>query len=102
MNALIQTDTFKSWIKSLKDKTAVARINARLLRVKEGNFGDFKSVGDGVRELRFVFGPGYRVYYAQVEDQIILLLAGGDKSSQSNDIVDAKQILREWKEDQNA
>jgi putative addiction module killer protein len=101
MIKLIQTDVFKSWTQSLKDRSAIARINVRLLRVKNGNLGDFKNVGDGVYELRFTFGPGYRVYYSKVEDQIILLLAGGDKSSQSHDIADAKQIWLQWKEDRN-
>jgi putative addiction module killer protein len=101
MIELIQTDTFKSWIKSLKDRSAAARINGRLLRVKDGNFGDAKNVGGGVYELRFTFGPGYRVYYALVEEKIVLLLAGGDKSAQTKDIANAKSIWLQWKEDQN-
>jgi putative addiction module killer protein len=101
MHSLIQTADFKSWIKGLKDTVGAARINVRLSRLKDGQFGDVRSVGDGIRELRFMFGPGYRVYYAVIDDQLILLIAGGDKSSQFNDIVKAKQILRQWKEEQN-
>ena len=100
MIEIIQTGTFKSWIKNLKDKAGAARINLRLLRLQNGNFGDHRAVGDGVSELRFMFGPGYRVYYALVDECVILLIAGGDKSSQFNDIDKAKQILRQWKDEQ--
>jgi putative addiction module killer protein len=101
MRSIIQTANFKSWIKGLKDASGAARINVRLSRLRDGQFGDVRSVGDGVCELRFMFGPGYRVYYALVDAHIILLIAGGDKNSQFNDIVKAKQILRQWKEEQN-
>jgi putative addiction module killer protein len=85
----------------LRDTIGASRINARLLRLKDGQFGDVRPVGEGICELRFMFGPGYRVYYAMIDDKIILLIAGGDKSSQFNDILKAKQILRQWKEEQN-
>lgn len=100
MRAIDQTGAFKSWIKNLKDKAGAARINTRLLRLQRGNFGDHHSVGDGVSELRFMFGPGYRVYFALLNEDIILLIAGGDKSSQFDDIDKAKQILRQWKDEQ--
>ncbi|MFZ4403749.1 MAG: type II toxin-antitoxin system RelE/ParE family toxin [Pseudobdellovibrionaceae bacterium] len=79
-------EPFREWLKSLRDKVTTARIQSRLERVKLGNFGDAKSVGNGVSELRFTFGSGFRVYYAQDGDQIVVLLIGGDKSSQEKDI----------------
>jgi putative addiction module killer protein len=77
---------FRIWLKSLRDKTAIARIRSRLERVEQGNFGDSKPVGNGVCELRFTFGGGFRVYFGLDGDQILILLIGGDKSSQSKDI----------------
>ena len=71
---------------SLKDKTIVARIYARLTRIEVGNFGDYKSVGNGVMELRFTFGAGIRIYFGHEGDKIVVLLTGGDKSSQEKDI----------------
>ena len=73
------------WLNSLKDINIKARINNRLRRIEMGNLGDFKSVGEGVFELRFDFGAGYRVYFAEVDNVIVLLLCGGDKNSQSKD-----------------
>ena len=86
------------WLAHLKDPTARARIFARLKRLKQGNYGDCKSVGDGVFELRFFFGPGYRVYFGEIEGSIILLLCGGDKSSQAQDIKQAMDLWREYHE----
>lgn len=80
----------KEWLSSLKDLTSQAKIYARIERTEAGNFGDHKSVGRGVMELRINFGPGYRVYYALDGESIILLLAAGDKSSQNKDIAMAK------------
>ena len=77
---------FKKWMASLKDKSIVARIYARLTRIEVGNFGDTKAVGNGVIELRFTFGSGYRIYYGNDGDKIVVLLNGGDKSSQEKDI----------------
>ena len=82
---------FDIWINALKDKMSQARIRARLDKVTIGNLGDFKSVGDGVCELRFSFGPGFRIYFAFDKEDIILLLLGGDKSSQDKDIKKAKE-----------
>ncbi len=85
----------KAWLSRLRDKIGQAKIYARIARAENGNFGDYKSVGEGVNELRVDAGPGYRVYYAIDEsDEIILLLMGGDKSSQSADIAAAKTY---WK-----
>lgn len=86
------------WLTHLKDPTARARILARLKRLKQGNYGDCKPVGEGVFELRFFFGPGYRVYFAEFEGSIILLLCGGDKSSQTQDIKQAIDLWREYHE----
>ena len=79
-------DVFGEWIQSLKDRTAVSRIYTRIDRLAVGNAGDSRSVGKGVQELRIDYGPGYRVYYARAGDALILLLCGGDKSTQSSDI----------------
>jgi len=87
-----ETDVFKKWIKALKDKTARTIINARIWRLSHGNKGNTESVGDGITELRIDYGPGYRVYYTQVKKQLVILLCGGDKSSQSRDIKRAKKI----------
>ena len=80
------------WFNRLKDNLVKTRIAVRIRRMQLGNVGDAKSVGDGVFELRFDFGPGYRVYYTEREGEIIVLLAGGDKSSQKQDIEKAKQL----------
>lgn len=92
---------FEEWIQKL-DGAIRARISARVARFEDGHFGDYKSVGDGVIEARFFFGSGYRIYFAIYEDQIILLLTGGDKSSQGDDITKAKLFLKFYLEEQNA
>ena len=79
-------EPFREWLKFLRDKVTAARIQSRLERVRLGNFGDTKPVGNGVSELRFTFGSGFRVYFGQDGDQIVVLLIGGDKSSQEKDI----------------
>ncbi len=89
---------FIEWLESIKDKTTQRRIRTRLAYLKAGNFGDFKSVGDGVFELRLNFGPGYRIYFGQVSSTIILLLCGGDKSSQVRDIEQARNYWLQYKE----
>lgn len=81
---------FSIWLKSLNDSKARARIRVRIDRLKRGNFGDSKSVGEGVYELRIDYGPGYRVYFGKVGLTIVLLLCGGDKSTQTVDIRKAK------------
>ena len=91
-------EPFTDWLSSIRDKRVRERIQARLLVIETGNFGDRKSVGDGVSELRLDFGPGYRVYYGEVDNIIVLLLCGGDKSSQSRDIERAKNYWKEYKE----
>jgi putative addiction module killer protein len=81
---------FRDWLAGL-DVPARARIQARVLRFETGNLGDNKSLGDGVWEARLVFGPGYRLYFAKVGQRVVLLLLGGDKSSQTKDIERAKR-----------
>jgi len=95
------SEPFQEWLDSLKDATTRARIRRRLDRVELGNFGDHASVGDGVFELRLFFGSGYRIYYAEFDDLIVILLCGGDKSSQKQDIEDAKSYLKELEERKN-
>ena len=86
---------FSEWLGSLRDIKARAKIRARLDRVSLGNLGDCHRVGDGVQELRIDYGPGYRVYFGQVGAAIVLLLCGGDKSTQAKDI---EQATRYWNE----
>lgn len=98
MLEILQTDEFIKWMKRLRDADARARINVRIRRISfTGNFGDAKPVGDGINELRIDHGPGYRVYYSQRGSEIILLLIGGDKSSQQRDIDKAKKINAEYR-----
>ncbi|KKC24838.1 type II toxin-antitoxin system RelE/ParE family toxin [Sphingomonas sp. SRS2] len=87
-----QTPQFAKWIDGLKDRKAQAVIRIRIVRVEAGLLGDVKSVGDGVSELRIAFGPGYRVYFTRRGDELIILLNGGDKGSQSRDIEAAKKL----------
>ncbi len=90
-----ETETFSSWLTALRDKQGRARIAVRIQRLAFGNPGDVKPVGEGVSELRIPFGPGYRVYFVQRGAIVIILLCGGDKSSQDKDIAVAKQLAKE-------
>jgi putative addiction module killer protein len=87
-----RTDVYAEWIDNLRDQQARARILVRVERLAAGNPGDVKPVGSGVSELRIHFGAGYRVYFTQHGQDIVILLAGGDKSTQSNDIQTALQL----------
>ena len=89
---------FTEWLESIRDKSTQDRVQARVNRLKFGNFGDFESVGDGVFELRLNFGAGYRVYFGQIGSTVVLLLCGGDKSSQTRDIQRAKNYWLQYKE----
>lgn len=94
--AIESTDTFNDWLDNLRNRQARQKIAARIRLIEtEGYFGDNKSVGDGVSELRIHAGAGYRVYYTQRGGRLIILLAGGDKDSQTRDIARAKQTLKE-------
>lgn len=88
---------FIDWVESL-DKTTKARVQSRLTRLLENNFGDHKKIDNEISELRLHFGSGYRIYYSETDDIIILLINGGDKSTQDKDIQRAKNILQEWRQ----
>lgn len=90
-----RTTEFIDWLVNLRDVAGRARIAKRIDRIAAGNFGDAKSVGDGVSELRFTFGPGYRVYYTRRGDVVVILLCGGDKGTQARDIEQAKAMARD-------
>jgi putative addiction module killer protein len=90
-----ETETYSHWFERLRDRQAKARINIRIRRLSMGNPGEVKAVGEGVSELKLTYGPGYRVYFIQVGQEFVVLLAGGDKSSQSDDIELAKKLARE-------
>jgi putative addiction module killer protein len=92
MFSIQTTDAFDAWFASLKDKRAVARIQARIDRAEDGNFGDCLPVGEGISEMRIHYGPGYRVYFIQRGMELVILLAGGNKSSQSKDIKTALEL----------
>ena len=98
---LRETDRYSDWFSGLRDSAAKAMIVARLDRVKRGNFGDCVSVGEGVSELRIHYGPGYRVYILQRGQELVILLAVGDKSTQKRDIPAALEIAHEIKENPN-
>jgi putative addiction module killer protein len=87
-----QTEVFSRWFDSLRDQQAKARITIRIRRLALGNPGDVKPVGNGVSELRITYGPGYRVYYVQRGQVLVVLLCGGDKSAQVTDIGKAKEL----------
>jgi putative addiction module killer protein len=89
-----QTDVFASWLANLRDRRARARIQARIDRLEVGNPGDVKPVGGGISEMRIDHGPGYRVYFVERGATLVILLAGGDKRTQSRDIATARQLAR--------
>ena len=101
MYQLQQTDVFASWLVGLRDVRAQARILARLESARLGNLGDCKALGSGIREMRIHTGSGYRVYFVQKRQVILLLLCGGSKSSQTRDIARAKKMAQELKDDGN-
>lgn len=91
-------EPFTEWLNAIRDQKTQRRIRTRLAALKLGNFGDYKSVGGGVFELRFHFGGGYRIYFGEVDNTVVLLLCGGDKSSQTRDIEHAKAYWLAYKE----
>ena len=95
VKTILTTETFDDWFAQLRDKQAEKRIQARIRRAELGNFGDCEPVGEGVSEMRIHYGPGYRVYFAQRGLEIIILLAGGDKSTQAKDIQAALRLARQ-------
>lgn len=99
MKTIKSTDTYRSWERKLKDSRARATIIARITRLANGLAGDVKPVGQGVSELRIDYGPGYRVYFQQRGEQLVILLCGGDKSTQQRDIEKAKQLASLWSDE---
>lgn len=101
---IIKTSTYEKWFRRLRDRNAQARINARLRRigVHDEMVGDFRVLGDKVIELRFDMGPGYRIYVTVEKEELLLLLVGGDKSTQNADIRKAKELSRLWRDTDEA
>ena len=89
-----ETSVYKKWFARLRDTVAKARILVRLRRASLGNYGETRDLGDDVSEFKFRFGPGYRIYFTERNGELIILLAGGDKSTQSSDIAKAKELAR--------
>lgn len=98
MMEIRNTDVFAKWLDELRDAKARARVLARIERLASGNPGDVKPVGEGVSELRIDHGPGYRVYYKQRGRELVILLAGGDKTTQASDIKTALRLARNLQE----
>lgn len=92
---VMQTTEFAAWLPTLRDRRASAKIVERLYRASNGNFGDVKSVGGGVSEMRIDYGPGYRVYFSQRGNELVILLCGGDKRTQKRDILLARELKAE-------
>ncbi|NEW61166.1 type II toxin-antitoxin system RelE/ParE family toxin [Sulfurovum sp. bin170] len=95
-----KTKLFSKWLSKLKDMRGRIAIARRIERMENGNFGDVKPVATHISELRIKTGPGYRVYFTKREEKIIILLVGGDKSTQSKDIEKAKQLLEEYSDEE--
>jgi putative addiction module killer protein len=96
MIEVIISDVFEAWFQALRDIKAQGHILRRIKRIESGNLGDVKPVGDGVSELRVDVGPGYRLYFIRRGITVVVLLCGGDKSSQARDITKAKKLAKEW------
>jgi len=94
MLEILKTETYAQWIDNLRDLQARARVQVRIERLAAGNPGDVKAVGEGVSEMRIDYGPGYRVYFTKRGRQVVILLAGGDKTTQSADIKVALRLAR--------
>jgi putative addiction module killer protein len=99
MKKMRRSSVFDKWLKKLRDDRAIACIHERIDRLASGNPGDVEPVGEGISELRIHYGPGYRVYYKDTGKEIIILLCGGDKSTQQTNIVRAKKIARLYEEE---
>jgi putative addiction module killer protein len=97
MIEVIISDVFDAWLQALRDINAQGYIERRIKRIAGGNLGDVKSVGEGVSEVRVDVGPGYRIYFIQRGITVIVLLCGGDKSSQARDITRSKKLAKDWR-----
>ncbi len=95
---LVSTQVFDKWLKSLKNRSVLNRVLARLARIENGNFGDNKHISADLHELRFFFHGGLRIYYGIRDNKIVLLLCGGNKNSQKKDIKAAEKLLSEWRQ----
>lgn len=95
ISSIAETIHFYEWFEALRDQRAVAKILDRIKRAANGNFGDVKSAGSGISEMRIDYGPGYRVYFFQRNTELVLLLCGGDKRTQQSDIAFAKRLKTE-------
>ena len=95
MNTVYRSSLFDSWLRSLRDRAAQARIFNRIRNIELGNLGDYKALGGGLFELRVHHGPGYRLYFTLSGEAVVFLLAGGDKSSQNKDIIRARKMMEE-------
>lgn len=89
-------EPFSEWVDNLRDRQGKRRILQRLRRIEQGNYGDVAPIGDGLSELRMFFGPGYRIYFGEDAENIVVVLCGGDKSTQEKDIEDAKAYWKEY------
>lgn len=98
MKEIIESSVFKTWLGNLRDRRARVRIIQRIDRLKAGNAGDTKPIGEGLSELRIDYGPGYRVYYMQQGSIVVILLCGGTKRDQAKDITTAKALAQAWGE----
>lgn len=102
MFEVFQSDAFSEWLTDLRDRSARVRIQARIDRMASGNLGDVAPIGEGLSEARIHYGPGYRVYFKQQGQVLLVLLCGGDKSTQQSDIEQAKTLIKAWEETNNA
>ena len=95
MYTVLETDEFSTWLGGLKDRATRIRLARRLNKARLGNLGDINPVGEGVMEMREFFGPGWRLYYVERAGALVIMLGGGDKSTQARDIERAKQLAKE-------
>lgn len=97
MFEIVSSEEFEKWLRKLRDSQAKTRIVARVVRLSEGNPGDVKPVGENISEMRIHYGPGYRVYFTEIHGRTIVLLVGGNKTTQQEDIAEAKRIALRWR-----
>jgi putative addiction module killer protein len=97
MIEVVRSDEFDAWLRDLRDRRARAKVQARVLRLALGNPGDVRPVGEGISEMRIDYGPGYRLYFNGRGETLIVLLCGGEKSTQQKDIESAKAIAKRWR-----
>ena len=96
MYEIVKSDTFGRWLKRLKDRPAKYKILVRLKKIEEGHLGSYRRIDRMISELKFDFGPGYRIYFSIKDNTIVILLCAGDKGSQKRDIMKANKIIGEW------